>query len=385
MSLLRLGAFGLRTRPVRSGLSALGIAIGIAAMVAVAGISESSRAGVLAQLDSLGTNLLTVQAGRTFGGQNAELPIEATKMIARDARVQSVTATGSVSANVYRNDRIPSQATHGIAVIAVQPDLLGTLGARIAKGVFLNSATSQYPAVVLGSRAAELLGIDHIGQQVWLGGQWFSVIGILAPVTLAPEIDTSAMVGWAVAQSRLNFDGHPSLEYIRADPNSVTTLQGLLARITNPADPEQVQVNRPSDALAARAVANTAFTTLLLGLGAVALLVGAVGVANVMIISVLERRSEVGLRRALGATRLNIGVQFLAEAVLLSFIGGAAGIGLGAVSTAIYAISQAWLIVIPPAAIVLGLAGAIFIGAISGVYPALRAARLAPTDALRST
>jgi putative ABC transport system permease protein len=363
----------------------LGIAIGIAAMVAVAGISESSRAGVLAQLDSLGTNLLTVQAGRTFGGQNAELPIEATKMIARDARVQSVTATGSVSANVYRNDRIPSQATHGIAVIAVQPDLLGTLGARIAKGVFLNSATSQYPAVVLGSRAAELLGIDHIGQQVWLGGQWFSVIGILAPVTLAPEIDTSAMVGWAVAQSRLNFDGHPSLEYIRADPSSVTTLQGLLARITNPADPEQVQVNRPSDALAARAVANTAFTTLLLGLGAVALLVGAVGVANVMIISVLERRSEVGLRRALGATRLNIGVQFLAEAVLLSFIGGAAGIGLGAVSTAIYAISQAWLIVIPPAAIVLGLAGAIFIGAISGVYPALRAARLAPTDALRST
>jgi putative ABC transport system permease protein len=385
MSLLRLGAFGIRTRPVRSGLSALGIAIGIAAMVAVAGISESSRAGVLAQLDSLGTNLLTVQAGRTFGGQNAELPIEATKMIARDARVQSVTATGSVSANVYRNDRIPSQATHGIAVVAVQPDLLGTLGARIAKGVFLNSATSQYPAVVLGSRAAELLGIDHIGQQVWLGGQWFSVIGILAPVTLAPEIDTSAMIGWAVAQARLNFDGHPSLEYIRADPNSVTTLQGLLARITNPADPEQVQVNRPSDALAARAVANTAFTTLLLGLGAVALLVGAVGVANVMIISVLERRSEVGLRRALGATRLNIGVQFLAEAVLLSFIGGAAGIGLGAVSTAIYAISQAWLIVIPPAAIVLGLAGAIFIGAISGVYPALRAARLAPTDALRST
>jgi putative ABC transport system permease protein len=193
------------------------------------------------------------------------------------------------------------------------------------------------------------------------------------------------MIGWAVAQTRLNFDGHPSLEYIRADPSSVTTLQGLLARITNPADPEQVQVNRPSDALAARAVANTAFTTLLLGLGAVALLVGAVGVANVMIISVLERRSEVGLRRALGATRLNIGVQFLAEAVLLSFIGGAAGIGLGAVSTAIYAISQTWLIVIPPAAIVLGLAGAIFIGAISGVYPALRAARLAPTDALRST
>jgi putative ABC transport system permease protein len=369
---------------VRSGLSALGIAIGIAAMVAVAGISESSRAGVLAQLDSLGTNLLTVQSGRSFGGENAALPIAATKMIGRDSRVQQVTATGSVSALVYRNDHIPAQATHGIGVIAVQPDLLGTLGARLAKGVFLNNATSQYPAVVLGSRAAELLGIDHTGMQVWLGGQWFSVIGILAPVTLAPEIDTSAMIGWAVAQSRLDFDGHPSLEYIRADPSSVVTLQAVLARIANPASPDQVQVNRPSDALAARAVANTAFTTLLLGLGAVALLVGAVGVANVMIISVLERRCEVGLRRALGATRFNIGVQFLAEAVLLSCFGGAAGIGLGAASTAVYALSQGWLVVIPPAAVALGLGGAIFIGAVSGVYPALRAARLAPTEALRS-
>jgi putative ABC transport system permease protein len=369
---------------VRSGLSALGIAIGIAAMVAVAGISESSRAGVLAQLDSLGTNLLTVQSGRSFGGENAALPIAATKMIGRDSRVQQVTATGSVSALVYRNDHIPSQATHGLGVIAVQPDLLNTLGARVAKGVFLNDATSQYPAVVLGWRAAELLGIDHTGPQVWLGGQWFSVIGILAPVTLAPEIDTSAMIGWAVAQTRLNFNGHPSLEYIRAEPNSVLSLQEQLAKIANPASPDQVQVNRPSDALAARAVANTAFTTLLLGLGAVALLVGAVGVANVMIISVLERRSEVGLRRALGATRFNIGVQFLAEAVLLSCFGGAAGIGLGAASTAVYAWSQGWLVVIPPAAVALGLAGAIFIGAVSGVYPAMRAARLAPTEALRS-
>lgn len=385
MSLLRLGAFGIRTRPVRSGLSALGIAIGIAAMVAVAGISESSRAGVLAELDSLGTNLLTVQPGQTLGGQTAELPVEATAMIGRNELVRQVTATGKVDANVFRNDHTPSVQTAGISVIAAKPDLLGALGAHVLRGVFLNEATSTYPAVVLGSLAAQRLGIDQLGEQIWLGGQWFSVIGILSPVTLAPEIDTSALVGWAVAESRLSFDGHPSIEYVRADPNSVVDLQGLLASIANPAHPEQVEVSRPSDALAARAVANTAFTSLLLGLGAVALLVGAVGVANVMIISILERRSEVGLRRALGATRFNIGVQFLVEAVLLSTLGGAAGIGLGAVSTLVYALSQGWLVVIPPLAVVLGCAGAISIGAVSGVYPALRAARLAPTEALRST
>jgi putative ABC transport system permease protein len=386
LSLVRVGGFGLRTRPLRSGLSALGIAIGIAAMVAVSGISESSRAGVLAQLDSVGSNLLTVTAGKTFLGGSAELPVEATGMIARSANVRQVTATGAVSANVYRNDHIPSGQTSGLSVLAVRPDLLSALGASIARGVFLNDATSAYPAVVLGWTAAQRLGIDRVDTpvQVWLGGQWFTVIGILQPVVLAPEIDASAMVGWQVAEDRLEFDGHPSIEYVRADPEAVVAVASMLAATANPAHPDEVEVSRPSDALAARAVANNGFTSLLLGLGAVALLVGAVGVANVMIIAVLERRSEVGLRRALGATSLDIGVQFLLEAVLLSCLGGLAGILMGAAATEFYAISQSWLVVLPAAAVVAGLGGALLIGAISGVYPAMRAARLAPTEALRS-
>lgn len=385
-SLVRIGGFGIRTRPLRSSLSALGIAIGIAAMVAVSGISESSRAGVLAELDALGTNLLTVTPGKTFLGENAELPVEATGMIGRTSHVRHVTAVGSVSAHVYRSDRIPSGQTNGLGVYAVKPDLLSALGTHVARGVFLNDATSQYPAVVLGWLAAQRLGIDRLDSpvQVWLGGQWFTVIGILQPVVLAPEIDAAALIGWKVAEDRLGFDGHASVEYVRTDPDYVTAVAGVLAAVANPAHPEQVDVSRPSDALAARAVANNAFTSLLLGLGAVALLVGAVGVANVMIIAVLERRTEVGLRRALGATQINIGVQFLVEAMLLSCLGAAAGLLLGAAATELYALSQSWLVVVPLAAVAAAFGGALLIGAIAGVYPAIRAARLAPTEALRS-
>jgi putative ABC transport system permease protein len=385
-SLVRIGGFGIRTRPLRSSLSALGIAIGIAAMVAVSGISESSRAGVLAELDALGTNLLTVTPGKTFLGENAELPVEATGMIGRTSHVRHVTAVGSVSAHVYRSDRIPSGQTNGLGVYAIKPDLLSALGTHVARGVFLNDATSQYPAVVLGWLAAQRLGIDGLDSpvQVWLGGQWFTVIGILQPVVLAPEIDAAALIGWKVAEDRLGFDGHPSVEYVRTDPDYVTAVAGVLAAVANPAHPEQVDVSRPSDALAARAVANNAFTSLLLGLGAVALLVGAVGVANVMIIAVLERRTEVGLRRALGATQINIGVQFLVEAMLLSCLGAAAGLLLGAAATVLYALSQSWLVVVPLVAVAAAFGGALLIGAIAGVYPAIRAARLAPTEALRS-
>ena len=382
--LVGVAGAGLRTRRLRAALSALGIAIGIAAMVAVLGISESSRADLLAQLDSLGTNLLRVTPGETFFGDDAKLPEESLGMLGRVGPVEQVAATGNTDASVRRSDLIPEAETGGISVLAADPKLLGTLGGELADGRFLNRATARYPTVVLGAKAAERLGIGRAGGQVWLGNRWFTVIGILRPVTLAPEVDRAAMVGFPAAEALLGSESAPGTVYVRTDPDQVEAVREVLPATANPENPNEVRVSRPSDALAAKAAAKTAFTSLLLGLGAVALLVGGVGIANVMVISVLERRSEIGLRRALGATKGNVGVQFLAESLLLALVGGLAGVVLGAAVTAAYAASRSWSVVVPAPAMAGGLAAALAIGAVAGLYPALRAARLAPTEALRT-
>jgi putative ABC transport system permease protein len=382
---VRVGVHGLRTRPLRAFLSALGIAIGIASMVAVVGISASSRAQLDQLLARLGTNLLTVTPGMTLFGSNAELPEDSVAMISRIGPVESVSATGAVrDAYVYRSDRIPPEQSNSIAVLAGRTDLLTTVGATVTSGVWLNEATTRYPAVVLGATAARRLGLSRADPdvQIWLGRTWFVVIGILNPVPLAPELDSAALVGWPVAENRLGFDGHATTVYERSSDASVDAVRDVLPRTANPEHPEEVSVSRPSDALAARTAANQTLTRLLLGLGAVALLVGGVGVANTMVISVLERRNEIGLRRALGATRGQIRSQFLTEAVLLSGLGGVAGVVLGTVVTAGYAATQHWPTVVPVEALTGGLAATVVVGAVAGLYPAVRAARLAPSTAL---
>jgi putative ABC transport system permease protein len=384
---LRVGSIGLRARRLRAALSALGVAIGIAAIVGVLGISASSQANLLAQLDRLGTNLLTVSPGQQLGGGQAFLPPAAPGMIRRVGPVLHVSATGVVpAAAVFKTDKVPTYQTGGIAVRATDVDLPGTLGVAVAHGAFLNAATARYPAAVLGASTAQYLGIADVRQpvQILVAGRWFAVVGILGPVTLAPELDRSVFVGYPAAERYLGFDGEYSSIYLRTDPEQVLDVQAVLARTADPEHPEEVAVSRPSDALAARAAAQTAYTTLFVGLGAVALLVGGVGIANVMFVSVLERRSEIGLRRALGATRGHVGAQFLTESVLLSLGGGAAGVALGAGATVAYASANQWLVVVPAVAVWGGLGAALLVGATAGLYPALRAARLAPTEALRS-
>jgi putative ABC transport system permease protein len=260
---------------------------------------------------------------------------------------------------------------------------------------WLNAGTAREPVAVLGSVAAQRLGIDraHADQRIWLGGQWFNVAGILQPSPLATDIDTSALVGYPAAQRYLGYVsvaggeptvGPPSTIYVRAATGHEAAVQSLLAQTANPEAPNEVNVSQPSDVLTARAAAAGAFDSLFLGLGIVALIVGAVGVANIMIISVLERRSEIGLRRALGATKRQIRTQFLAESILLAVLGGVVGVLAGIVATAIYAGSKSWAVVIPAEAWSGGIAAAVLIGAIAGLMPAVRASRMPPTVALRT-
>jgi putative ABC transport system permease protein len=393
---LRVASVGLRARPLRAALSALGIAIGTAAIVAVLGLSSSSQAGLLAEIDRLGTNLLTVEAGQSLTGEPARLPLEAPGRITLLDHVQLLAHTSLLKdGKVYRSSMIPAANSGGLQVRATSLNLLSVLDTGIARGSWLNAGTAREPVAVIGSVAAQRLGINRVyaDQRIWLGGQWFSVAGILEPSPLATDIDASALVGYPAAEKYLGYismaggktkTGPPSTIYVRTATGHEAAVQSLLAPTANPEAPDEVNVSQPSDVLTARAAAAGAFDGLFFGLGVVALIVGAVGVANIMIISVLERRSEIGLRRALGATKGQIRTQFLAESILLALIGGVVGVLAGIATTAVYASSKSWAVVIPVEAWSGGIASAILIGAFAGLMPAVRASRMPPTVALRT-
>lgn len=384
--LFRLATFGLRSRRVRSMLSGLGIAIGIAALVAVLGISRSSQQELLDQLDRLGTNLLQVTPSQSVDGQLAGLPEDAERYVARIAPVREVSSAADVAGSVRRTTYVDADTTGGITVKAARTDLLGVLGGTMSSGRFLTRASARAPVVVLGDVAAQRLGITrlHDGLMLRVAGQDLAVAGIMNPLPLARDLERSALVGYPYARSDLRLEGGPTAVYVRPWVDRVRDVRAVLPATADPENPETVQVSRPSDALEARAAAQGAFTTILVGLGAVALLVGGVGIANVMVIGVLERRSEIGLRRALGAHRGHIRAQFVGESLVLSAAGGLVGVCAGIAITVAVATARDLQPVVPLLAIPGGILAAVLIGVAAGLYPAMRAASLSPVEALRS-
>jgi putative ABC transport system permease protein len=377
---------GLRSRRVRAALSALGIAIAVAAVVAVLGIAQSAKAELLTQLGEEG-NLLTVASAESVNGRTAPLPLTAEPMIARIPPVRTVTAVGSLdNVSVRRTRAIPTEQTGGMNVLAAQGSLLPTMSAHMLLGRYLDPAAEHYPVTVLGYQAAKILGIGSLDTptQILLGTRYFTVTGVLAPVTVAPEIDVAALISFGQAEQVFARDAGPSRIYLRADPDQVAAVAAVLTATTVPAGKDDVQVRRPSDLLVARIAAKGAFVGLFLGLGGIALLIAGVGIANIMVISVLERRGEIGLRRALGARRRHVATQFLLESTLLAAAGGVLGIALGVVATAVAARLGGNPVAVPWSAPAAGLAAALLVGALAGLYPAARAARLSPVEALRT-
>ncbi|MET9907506.1 ABC transporter permease [Streptomyces sp. NPDC006476] len=385
LDILGLGLLGIRTRKIRAALSALGISIGIATLIVVTGIPASSQKALMKELSALGTNML--KAVPANQDPPVLLPPESVDMVRRIGPVTAASAVANTHTEVFRNDRLGADDYTGLTVLASRLDLLRTINARVASGRFLTPATERFPTAVLGSVAASRLGIPRIttgrpAPQIYVAGHWFTVIGTLATTPLSPDIDRSVLVGWDAARTLLKFDGHPTVLYLKARESQIEAVRDVLPATINPPLPGVVQVSRPSDALAAKRATASTFSALFLGLAGVALLVGGIGVANTMVISVLERRREIGLRRALGANRGQIRAQFLTESVVLSALGGLAGTALGTLATVAYATHQHWPPVIPLTSVTAGLTGAILIGMLAGVYPSLRAARLTPTEAL---
>lgn len=382
-----LAGFGLKARRLRATLAALGVAVGVGSMIAVLALTASSQADLVARIQDLGTNLLTVQQGSGITGPEKELPATAPLSIARVDGVEAVSSTALLTGiHVLRTDRVPAYWTAGLEVRAADLSLVSTLQGRFVAGRYLSAATDRFRVVVLGYQAASSLGIADIAAptRVFIGGVPFEVAGILDPLPLAPEVDRDAIIGLQSAAALFDYDGHPTRVYVRAVPDRVDAVAQLLSRTVDPSRPDQVAVSRPSDALTAQLAVSSSSTLLYLGLGAIALFVGGIGVANVMFVSVIERRPEIGLRRALGATKRQITLQFFSESVLLALLGGIAGAAGGAGITAAWATYQGWSVVVPPLAVGAGLLAATLVGGVAGLYPAVRAAKLPPVAALRS-
>ncbi len=380
---------GLTSRKLRTALTALGISIGIASLIAIQGITEANQADAKAEIDALGSDFLFITPGTGVGEEAELLPYASAMLETHIDELEYVAALYPVDARARRNELVPEVQTGGVTVSALTAadlDLLEPVNGSVAFGRFHDTTSVEVPSVVLGSLAADRLGIRHlIGHPtINISGTDFAVIGVLNEFEiLNTDLNRTAIIGLGVADTLFETPDNPSAIYAQVPPEQLDEVRDIIPAQANPAAPGEVAVSRPTEALEIREVIDETFARILQALALIVLAVGGIGIANIMVISVIERRGEIGLRRSLGATRKHIASQFIIESTVLSLLGGLLGVAIGVSIVFGYARYKDFEAIIPWYWLSIGLAAAFGLGAFAGLYPAWRASRLDPAEAVR--
>jgi len=382
---VREAAVGMLGRPGRVWLSIIGMAIGIAALVAIIGIAQSAGNQILSRLLTVDRTLIRVSSSQLADAD--AIGWEAEESVLRIDGVAAAGTLGPVRQSAEVAKRLQSSArVVQLDVLAATPGIADVLGAEVVRGRFLDPPLKgrELRTAVLGSGAARLLDYRDLSpgkDAIFIEGIAFSVVGILDVSSIDSNLSSAVFVSpGSISDPSLL----PDVMYVRTDTNAAGVVAPQLARVISPNRPNSLSVSAPVGLDQLRRGVESDIDALFVTLGAVALVVAAIGIANVTLISVIERRPEIGLRRALGATRTRIGAEFLAESTILGVFGGVVGVAMGVIVVATMATIRDWLPILDPTVLGAGVLLGALTGMVSGIYPALRAANLEPNAALKA-
>lgn len=386
--LLGVAWAGLAARRTRTLLIMLGPIVGVAAMVGAVGLTESAKGDLKATLSKLGTNLIVAKAGGTFGQQDPVFPEDAVDRARAVPTVTSAAATSELSGVIA----LPSEgsAEHfeafPVPVQAADLALPSVLQVPVRSGRWLNETdvSAGTRAVVLGAGLAREYGVvpGEI-RTIRLDDIDYGVVGVLGPVALDPSLDNAVFLTQWAAEHDFGTEGKPSRLYIRSEEGRTEETAAAIPTAISLGGPDEVSTEVPTDVLAASARADETLQQTALFAGLLALAVGGLGIANVMSISVIQRASEIGIRRAVGHTRSRIASQFLLEALFVGLLGGLAGAVVGvAVVHGISALAG-WVVVVSYGRIPIWMGLALAVSLAAGSAPSVKAARLEPLETLR--